>query len=141
MPAIAALRKLSKTQAAAAVAPGNGVDLATGELGNTCCMILAAPMLLPESRRLPPFGQAWLVYELKFDGYPMMAGVQDGEVQLAPNGAPTPPTGFQLSSTFCVLAACPGHCCSRRQKGAPGALAKAPRCFLPLDDDNHDSNE
>ena len=46
-------------------------------------MILPAPMLLHESRRLPPFDQPGWIYELKFDGYRLMAGVQDGQVQLA----------------------------------------------------------
>jgi bifunctional non-homologous end joining protein LigD len=46
-------------------------------------MILPAPMLLSESRRAPPFGQPGWIYELKFDGYRMIAGVQDSQVRLA----------------------------------------------------------
>jgi bifunctional non-homologous end joining protein LigD len=51
-------------------------------------MILPAPMLLHEGKRAPPFGQPGWIYELKFDGYRMMAGVDGGQVQLATrNGA------------------------------------------------------
>jgi bifunctional non-homologous end joining protein LigD len=40
-------------------------------------------MLLAERKRPPPFDQPGWIYELKFDGYRMLAGVQDGAVQLA----------------------------------------------------------
>lgn len=40
-------------------------------------------MLLHTGKRLPPFAQPDWIYELKFDGYRMIAGVQDGQVQLA----------------------------------------------------------
>lgn len=46
-------------------------------------MILPAPMLLNEGRRPQPFEQPGWIYELKFDGYRLMAGVQDGQVKLA----------------------------------------------------------
>lgn len=45
-------------------------------------MILPAPMLLHEGKRLPPFDQPGWIYELKFDGYRLIAGVQDGQAQL-----------------------------------------------------------
>jgi ATP-dependent DNA ligase len=38
-------------------------------------------MLVDES--LVPFGKAGWIYELKYDGYRLIAGVQDGQVQLA----------------------------------------------------------
>ena len=41
--------------------------------------ILPAPMLLDDQ----PFDHPGWIYELKFDGYRLVAGVQDGEVQLA----------------------------------------------------------
>jgi bifunctional non-homologous end joining protein LigD len=51
-------------------------------------MILPAPMLLHEGKPLPPFGQPGWIYELKFDGYRLVAGVHAGRVQLATrNGA------------------------------------------------------
>jgi bifunctional non-homologous end joining protein LigD len=40
-------------------------------------------MLISEGRRPPPFGQPGWIYELKFDGYRLVAGVQDGRVKLA----------------------------------------------------------
>ena len=46
-------------------------------------MILPAPMLLHERRHLPLFDQPGWIYELKFDGYRLIAGVRDGEVRLA----------------------------------------------------------
>jgi bifunctional non-homologous end joining protein LigD len=46
-------------------------------------MILPAPMLFHEGRRPPPFGKPGWIYELKFDGYRLVAGIQDGQVQLA----------------------------------------------------------
>lgn len=45
-------------------------------------MILPAPMLLSESR-VPPFGKPGWIYEIKFDGHRTLAGIQDGQVQLA----------------------------------------------------------
>lgn len=51
-------------------------------------MILPAPMLLHEGRRPLPFGQPGWIYELKFDGWRMIAGVENGNVQLMTrNGA------------------------------------------------------
>jgi bifunctional non-homologous end joining protein LigD len=51
-------------------------------------MILPAPMLLHEGKRIPPFDQPGWIYELKFDGYRLMAGIHDRQVQLATrNGA------------------------------------------------------
>jgi bifunctional non-homologous end joining protein LigD len=51
-------------------------------------MILPAPMLLHQGKRVPPFAQPGWLYELKFDGYRLMAGVNCGEVRLATrNGA------------------------------------------------------
>jgi bifunctional non-homologous end joining protein LigD len=51
-------------------------------------MILPAPMLLHHGKRVPPFAQAGWIYELKFDGYRLIAGVTDGKVRLATrNGA------------------------------------------------------
>jgi bifunctional non-homologous end joining protein LigD len=45
-------------------------------------------MLLHEGRRPPPFKQPDWIYELKFDGYRLIAGVDDGQVQLnTRNGA------------------------------------------------------
>jgi bifunctional non-homologous end joining protein LigD len=46
-------------------------------------MILPAPMLLSEGRRASPLGQPDWIYELKFDGYRCIAGVEDGVVRLA----------------------------------------------------------
>jgi len=40
-------------------------------------------MLLSEGQRAPPFGEPGWIYELKFDGYRLMASVWDGQVQLA----------------------------------------------------------
>jgi bifunctional non-homologous end joining protein LigD len=44
-------------------------------------MILPAPMLSPEALRPPFTDPAWL-YEIKFDGYRCLAGIEDGQVQL-----------------------------------------------------------
>jgi len=45
-------------------------------------------MLLHQSRKTPPFGQGGWLYELKFDGYRLVAGVNDGKVVLnTRNGA------------------------------------------------------
>lgn len=44
-------------------------------------MILPAPMLV-DNRRPAPFAPGW-IYELKYDGHRLIAGVQDGQVQLA----------------------------------------------------------
>jgi bifunctional non-homologous end joining protein LigD len=46
-------------------------------------MILPAPMLLNQGTRTPPFGQSGWIYELKFDGYRLIAGIEGGQVQLA----------------------------------------------------------
>lgn len=46
-------------------------------------MILPAPMLLHQGKRSQPFEQPGWIYELKFDGYRLVAGVQDGQVKLA----------------------------------------------------------
>jgi bifunctional non-homologous end joining protein LigD len=46
-------------------------------------MILPAPMLLHTGTRTPPFAQPGWIYELKFDGYRLIAGVNAGEVRLA----------------------------------------------------------
>jgi bifunctional non-homologous end joining protein LigD len=46
-------------------------------------LILPAPMLLHTGPRLPPFDKPGWLYELKFDGYRMVAGVDQGQVQLA----------------------------------------------------------
>ena len=40
-------------------------------------------MLLQEGKRVPPFAQPGWIYELKFDGYRLVAGVQEGSVKLA----------------------------------------------------------
>lgn len=49
-------------------------------------MIIPAPMLL-EERRIP-FGEPGWIYEIKFDGYRLLAGVDGGSVQLVTkNGA------------------------------------------------------
>jgi bifunctional non-homologous end joining protein LigD len=45
-------------------------------------VILPAPMLLHEGRRPPPFDQPGWIYELKFDGYRMMAGIDDKDASL-----------------------------------------------------------
>jgi bifunctional non-homologous end joining protein LigD len=45
-------------------------------------MILPAPMLAPETLR-PPFTDPAWIYEIKFDGYRCMAGVDHGQVRLA----------------------------------------------------------
>lgn len=51
-------------------------------------MILPAPMLLHEGRKTHPFTQDGWLYELKFDGYRLVAGVSDGQVVLnTRNGA------------------------------------------------------
>src|SRR5206468_4165057 len=51
-------------------------------------VILPAPMLLHEGRRTPPFSERGWLYELKFDGYRLVAGVHDGSVVLnTRNGA------------------------------------------------------
>jgi bifunctional non-homologous end joining protein LigD len=51
-------------------------------------MLLPGPMLLEERSARPPFNEPGWIYELKFDGYRLMAGVHDGSVQLATrNGA------------------------------------------------------
>jgi bifunctional non-homologous end joining protein LigD len=51
-------------------------------------VILPAPMLLHQGRRQQPFEQPGWIYELKFDGYRLVAGVQHGQVKLATrNGA------------------------------------------------------
>jgi hypothetical protein len=60
-------------------------------------MILPAPMLLHESRRLPPFGQLGWLEELKFDGYRMMAGVNQGPVSSRPRVASTAPARSRLA--------------------------------------------
>jgi bifunctional non-homologous end joining protein LigD len=44
-------------------------------------MILPAPMLAPETLR-PPFTDPAWIYEIKFDGYRCMAGIEDGRVEL-----------------------------------------------------------
>jgi bifunctional non-homologous end joining protein LigD len=45
-------------------------------------------MLLHEGRKTPPFGQDNWLYEIKHDGYRLVAGVHDGEVRLnTRNGA------------------------------------------------------
>ena len=46
-------------------------------------MILPAPMLLHTGVRLPPFDRPGWLYEIKFDGYRMLAGIDHGVVQLA----------------------------------------------------------
>ncbi|GAB2600872.1 hypothetical protein GCM10027034_37540 [Ramlibacter solisilvae] len=45
-------------------------------------MILPAPMLLHEGRKSQPFGHDGWLYELKFDGYRLIAGVNNGDVVL-----------------------------------------------------------
>lgn len=51
-------------------------------------LILPAPMLLSEGRKPHPFGKPGWIWEIKFDGYRLIAGVHDGTVQLATrNGA------------------------------------------------------
>ena len=43
---------------------------------------LPAPMLLHEGRRPLPFDQPGRIYELKFDAWRLVAGVQEGQAQL-----------------------------------------------------------
>lgn len=40
-------------------------------------------MLLHQGKRVPPFGQTGWIYELKFDGYRLIAGIEGGKAQLA----------------------------------------------------------
>ena len=50
-------------------------------------MIIPAPTLLA-ARPLPPFAEAGWIYEIKFDGYRLLAGIKDSVVQLVTrNGA------------------------------------------------------
>jgi bifunctional non-homologous end joining protein LigD len=49
-------------------------------------MILPPPMLLHTRKRTAPFDRPGWVFELKFDGYRLMAGVDQGQVQLATRG-------------------------------------------------------
>lgn len=50
-------------------------------------MMIPGPMLLDE-RTVPPFNEPGWIYEIKFDGYRLMAGVEAGKVQLVTrNGA------------------------------------------------------
>ena len=50
-------------------------------------MIIPAPILLA-ARPLPPFAEAGWIYQIKFDGHRLMAGVKDSVVQLVTrNGA------------------------------------------------------
>ncbi len=54
------------------------------------------PMLLDE--RPFVFGESGWLYEIKFDGYRLMAGFGDGECMLRTRVmAPTPPSGFLRS--------------------------------------------
>jgi hypothetical protein len=46
-------------------------------------MILPAPMLLSEGKRPPPVDQPGWLYEIKFDGYRLIAGINAGDVHLA----------------------------------------------------------
>jgi bifunctional non-homologous end joining protein LigD len=43
-------------------------------------------MLLHAGRKPPPFDEPGWIYELKFDGYRLVAGVERGEVSLATRG-------------------------------------------------------
>jgi bifunctional non-homologous end joining protein LigD len=49
-------------------------------------MILPAPMLLSEGKRQAPFGQEGWLYEIKFDGWRLVAGIYDGKVTLMTRG-------------------------------------------------------
>lgn len=46
-------------------------------------MILPAPMLLSEGKRPAPFGQVGWIFDIKYDGWRLLAGARDGKVQLA----------------------------------------------------------
>src|SRR4051812_8421504 len=48
-------------------------------------LILPAPMLLSEDKR-HQLGAAGWIYEIKWDGYRLVAGIHDGKVQLATRG-------------------------------------------------------
>jgi bifunctional non-homologous end joining protein LigD len=51
-------------------------------------MILPAPMLLDEGRVGTPLGKPGWIYEIKYDGWRVLAGIVDGKVHLATrNGA------------------------------------------------------
>lgn len=51
-------------------------------------MILPAPMLLDEGRMGSPLGKPGWIYEVKYDGWRILAGIMDGKAHLATrNGA------------------------------------------------------